>query len=266
MSGNVQLTARIVSVPASAGAAAGIMLRDSADPSARSIFLSLAGSGTNRLTMGSRLAYQTTSVITNFPVPAAPIWLRVVRIGGVVQCYTSSDAQTWSSRGAMHLPLNNDLLAGLVVVSGNASASSEASFDNVRVEPLNPSYAEWQNWMLTQQGITNFASPDADPDGDNLTNLGEFWLGTDPLSSNSQAGMTVAGTTNEHLRIRIMERKNAVGFGRQFQQSTNLVQWTVFAPDPVTDLADYGSQVWREMLVPLATGPCFVRAIYPAQP
>ncbi len=109
---------------------AGIMIRNSTDPSDRYAFMLLSGSkGTTfqyRTARGGQTgAAQTTSG------PSAPYWLKIVRKGNTVIGYRSADGITWTRQGAVALNLAASPLIGLAVDSFDSTSLNKVTFDQV---------------------------------------------------------------------------------------------------------------------------------------
>ena len=130
-SGNVTLTARVVSIPpTNEWAKAGIMLRDGAGADARNIFLAVtSGHG---LTLQHRDA--TGAATTQIPLSgAAPLWLRLQRAGSHVTAFTSPDGAAWAAIGGATSVLPDAVSVGLASTSHNPGTPGEAVFDHVSV-------------------------------------------------------------------------------------------------------------------------------------
>jgi hypothetical protein len=114
-------------------AKAGVMLRQSSDPSAMYYavfvtpangvtiqYLGVQGGGT------TQLAKATGTV---------PVYLAVARVGNTYSAFSSSDGVTWTpiSGSSVKLNMSGSLLGGLAVTSHNANALGTATFDGVSV-------------------------------------------------------------------------------------------------------------------------------------
>lgn len=266
IAGDLQLTAFIVGVQAMTGVSqGGLMVRDGTSPGARCLFLSLRTGATNNVVFQCRGVDQGT--ITN--VATAPMadacWLRLLRLGNLFTAYYSLDGKAWTALGAAVATLSQPVRAGLAVASGAADAVARAEFQEVLIEPLSASYAEWQNWMFARRGQTNavLAGAEEDPDGDGRSNQWEYWLGSDPLSPDASPAVSVAGMGDGPcIRLRFVERKNAAGVGRVFLYSPDLVNWSTAAPNSVTPVEDRGSIVVNEVIFPVSAAAAFYRAAY----
>jgi regulation of enolase protein 1 (concanavalin A-like superfamily) len=114
---------------------AGLMIRESLDPTARFMTLDLVpnqGLETIFRTMPGFPAASTA--ISPFESPL-PIFLRLERQGDVIRASASADGQTWRPIGSDQLfgQLSPNLYVGLVVNGHQENAFAEAQFDSVRI-------------------------------------------------------------------------------------------------------------------------------------
>jgi hypothetical protein len=131
--GDGSLSARIVAQQgASAWAKAGLMLSESADPSAPqyAVFLT-PGHG---VLVQYRSSSGDDAIHAAQLAAAAPLYLRVTRSGATYAAYTSSDGSSWSliPGSAVALDMRGPLLAGLAVTSHDNKSLSTARFDHVQ--------------------------------------------------------------------------------------------------------------------------------------
>ncbi len=129
--GNGRITARVASVSnTNAWAKAGPMFRDSAAANAAfADVVATPGSGVSfqwRSTAGGTPGFaQVTGV-------AAPVWLRLSRVGNQFSAYYSTNNVTWTQIGATQtVTMATAALAGLAVTSHNAAALTTSVMDNV---------------------------------------------------------------------------------------------------------------------------------------
>jgi hypothetical protein len=133
--GNGQITARIAAQPdASGNPVAGVMLRESLNPNAKSAFAYLSpGTGAQsvfRTTIGG------TSVAGANPLPSAttPHWVKLVRKAAMVYCWRATDGIIWKDCGKAKLTgLRQTVYVGLAVSSAGDGAVATAVFDNVHI-------------------------------------------------------------------------------------------------------------------------------------
>jgi alpha-tubulin suppressor-like RCC1 family protein/regulation of enolase protein 1 (concanavalin A-like superfamily) len=155
-----------------AGARAGVMIRSALTNNAQNVAL-LA-------TPGSGLLFQARSVAggatTATPIPgiAAPVWLKLMRVGNVFSAFRSTDGMTWLAAGSQTIALPAASFIGFAVCSGNTTALSRADFDSVLVggvdtdnDNLPDSYETAQFGNLSQTAAGDF-------DHDGLSNLDEY--------------------------------------------------------------------------------------------
>lgn len=135
LSGNGQITARIAAQQdASGNPVAGVMLRETLNPGAKSAFAFLSpGAGAGSV---FRAATGGQSVAGANPAPSAstPHWVKLVRKAAMVYCWQASDGVKWQSCGKARLAgLKNTVYVGLAVSSESDGSIAIADFDNVHV-------------------------------------------------------------------------------------------------------------------------------------
>ncbi len=135
VAGNVSITARVRSMENThAWAKTGVMIRESLAPGSKHVDMIVSpGKGIAaqyRLTPGG--------ITSNLQLAAgtAPTWVRLTRVNGVFEAYSSGDGVTWTSQGALGLSMPASAYIGLAVTSHNASALATSVFDDVVVTPL----------------------------------------------------------------------------------------------------------------------------------
>jgi carbohydrate binding protein with CBM6 domain len=132
VTGDTQIVARVVSVQnTQAKAKAGIMLRESTAPDAAHVILSVkpAGAGVEfmtRATTGAVTVKQSNTLL------AAPVYVRLTRIGSTVTGDVSTDGVAWTTVGTATASTAWPL-AGLIVNSHDTTVLNTATFDNVAV-------------------------------------------------------------------------------------------------------------------------------------
>ncbi len=135
LTGNGQITARIAAQPdASGNPLAGVMLRESLNPNAKSAFAYLSpGSGAGSV---FRVATGGASVAGANPLPAGttPHWVKLVRKSAMVYCWRAADGVNWKDCGKAQLSgLKKTVYVGLAVSSAGDGAVATAQFDNVHI-------------------------------------------------------------------------------------------------------------------------------------
>lgn len=116
--GDFDLVARIPFLPSAVPTAcAGLMLRESLDPGARTVFVGLRGN--RKVAWSRRIAERGPAGHTLWPA-AVPPFVRLSRRGNVVTSYRSSDGVSWTSCGAVTMALPEVVLVGPCVAGGAA--------------------------------------------------------------------------------------------------------------------------------------------------
>ena len=133
--GNGTIIAQVTSQTNSNGwAKAAIMIRSSIAATSNFVAVELTPSN------GTNLQYRNASYpsATNVSAGNANTWLKLVRSGGTVTAYDSSNGTTWTQIGpAVALPTGSALI-GLAVTSHNNGTPSTATFANVSVTTSPP--------------------------------------------------------------------------------------------------------------------------------
>lgn len=122
------------------GAKSGIMIRESTSNTARNILLTTTPSKGVILQARSAVGGGTGALgtLTNL---TAPVWLRLDRLGSVVEGYASTDGQTWVKVGSTTWSTGPTLI-GLATSSLNTTSCAATTYDNVSAGI----YAGQQGW------------------------------------------------------------------------------------------------------------------------
>jgi hypothetical protein len=107
------------------------MFRESRDPGSRHAMLIVSpGKGVAMQYRGT-----TGGASANVAIRAgtAPEWLRMTRRGNTFTGYASDDGITWTTVGAIAIPMAAQASAGLAVTSHDASRLTTAVFDNTAI-------------------------------------------------------------------------------------------------------------------------------------
>ncbi len=130
LSGNGQLTARVVSVQNThRWAKAGVMVRSSLAPDAAHAFMLVSAAAGRALQ--ARTANGALSVNYAAGAGGAPYWVRIVRSGSTLSGYESADGATWTLVRSLSVPLGATVQIGLAVTSHDDTQLATAKFDHV---------------------------------------------------------------------------------------------------------------------------------------
>ncbi len=110
-------------------------------------------------------------------------------------------------------------------------------------------FAQWTNAAFPGQANPSVIGPTADPDGDGLPNLVEYYFGTLPGVSDPNGAMSADFTLADHVVFTFRMSKNLTGVTAKVQTSTGLNTWTD-AGTPPTMVGDHGSYYIMQSLVP----------------
>jgi hypothetical protein len=156
--GDASLTARVTSVQnTDPWAKAGVMFRDSADPSA--VFADVMATPGNGVTFQWRNTYGAVPHSVNVTGINTPVWVQLTRTGNSFSAWYSTNGGTWTQLGATQtVVMNSTAQAGLAVTSHNNTLLTTATFSNVSL--LSPS---WSDGDIGNPGRAGFAvyNPDA---------------------------------------------------------------------------------------------------------
>jgi hypothetical protein len=147
--GNVELTARLVSLSANVGgpnaypwdnrppSASGLMIRESVDDKCSRYFLiQVEATGNLVCRWRDKSGDQDDNQSKSFGAIAVPTYLRLVLREKSVEVFASVNGREWGQALMSHpVVLNTKNRIGLFVSSGNTFVSSKAEFDSVTVIP-----------------------------------------------------------------------------------------------------------------------------------
>ena len=114
-------------------AKAGLMLRDSMQPDSAYAFVF-----TGPTTIGFEFRTAAGRHTSHMPYAPGrvPVWLKLVRRGGVVTAWHGPDGQRWMPLGkSLTLPLTTSAHAGLAVTAHNDATLNHSTFENVSAQP-----------------------------------------------------------------------------------------------------------------------------------
>ena len=133
LSGDGSIIARVARTSNTA-ALGGVMIRETLDAGAESMFLATYN--------GSIYIFNRSSTGTNSSYAyggggALPRWLRLTRAGTSFTTFTSSDGVNWSQVGSSQtISMAEDVYVGLAVSSGDSSTLYTGNFDNVSLNTV----------------------------------------------------------------------------------------------------------------------------------
>lgn len=130
-------------------------------------------------------------------------------------------------------------------------ASARAAINAVQPGPALLTFAQWAVDSILPLGA---AGPDDDPDSDGVSNLAEFFHGTDPLVADSSSELGRLVQVPAGLRFVYPRAKARSGVTVEHLVSPDLVHWSVVA-DPVLHVTDAGDHERVELVLPEAAGP-----------
>jgi hypothetical protein len=205
---------------ANACAKAGLMLRDSLDPSSAQVSVVMVpGCGGHTsftlyrsgLGAGSNVAAATDNQI--------PVWLKLERKSNQFNSYTSTDGASWNLVGSVSLTMAYQLYIGLVVSSHDTGIVDTATFDNVNVSDSDTAPAplalepQWSYGDIGSVGTAGSVSYGINTDYSNPTNKvyslrgsgSDIWNNADGFSFLSQA---LVGDGSLIARVRGLSNTN----------------------------------------------------------
>ncbi len=138
LSGDGQIVARVGSLRLYWDNRAGVMIRESLDPTSNYVSLQARPSGsTGSLLEGVEFLARTSA--GNSPSLVAqqdqlmPNWLKLVRSGDLFSSFVSVDGVNWTVLGSVSLSIATNVYIGLNVTSSQRAVWATANFDNVAV-------------------------------------------------------------------------------------------------------------------------------------
>jgi regulation of enolase protein 1 (concanavalin A-like superfamily) len=176
------------------------------------------------LTPGSGIAFQRRkiadgpSINTSVPGKSAPGWLKLVRRGRQLECYTSENGQTWNYWTTDTLDLPTNVLVGLAVTSHRAGVLANVSFTHFdATSPLPPDFPSgWTGQdigspalagsgdYLPEGGLTTLRGAGADIWGtaDQFQFASQPWSGDVVLTARVDSLLNTNGWAKAGLMIR----------------------------------------------------------------
>jgi hypothetical protein len=134
LNGDGQILAHLAAVQyTNQYAEAGLMLRETLDPSSN--FVSLAGLANGETCVDGRTATGEAGNTNQTCVynAAIPQWLKLVRSGNTFTAFTSLDGSAWTLVNSLNIGMQSRVYAGLEVSSYNSGELNTSTFDNMVV-------------------------------------------------------------------------------------------------------------------------------------
>jgi plastocyanin len=187
-SGNAVLIADVTSISGtSVPATAGIMLRQSLDPTSAYISITRnAYSGSSDIGLEYRTTTGGTGVSAALISAPGATWLKIVRSGNSFTAYYGSNGKTWTQLGSTQtLAATTSMLGGLYVSSNPAGTLSEGIFSNVSLN--------------TALAVANPAAASANPVTGTTTNLSTLASGSSGALTYTWSASTLPSGANPHF-------------------------------------------------------------------
>jgi hypothetical protein len=129
LTGDGVIVARVATIQnTNAWAKGGVMIRESlAVGSAHALMLASASKG---LLFERRVATNGVTTSTAGALEAAPVWVKLERIGNIFNGYSSPDGVTWTLVGTDTIPMMATAYVGFAVSSHTTTAAAQIVFDN----------------------------------------------------------------------------------------------------------------------------------------
>jgi RHS repeat-associated protein len=133
LSGDGSIVAHLVSMPTGTGTLAGVMIRQSLDPSSANGATEDYSPGGYVIEFNLRTAAGANTTSAGGASGTPPYWIELVRSGSTLSSYTSTDGTTWTLLGNQTIGMAPNVDVGLLVNSGSTSSLATVTFDNVSV-------------------------------------------------------------------------------------------------------------------------------------
>ncbi len=153
MHGDMVVTARVASqTNTDPWAKAGVMIREGLDADAKNAFLAVTPG--NGVTFQSRGSAGGATQTEQEPEIAAPIWLRLRRVGSSMTAFHSADGKSWSLVGLPRMvPLSATVFVGLAMTSHQEGTLGQAILDQVTVEAQKSQPADPRDLSVTVSAV-----------------------------------------------------------------------------------------------------------------
>lgn len=174
---------------------AGVMIRNSASPSAAQAFMLVAASATKGVPFQRRPSDGASSVGSPGSQSTAPRWVKLVRAGNVITGYESGNGVDWTIVGSDTFTMGSTVLVGLAVSSHVTGTTATATFDNVTISTSAPPPSNQPPAvaMTSPASGASFTAPAtisvaaSATDSDGTIAKVDFFAGTTLLASDSAA-------------------------------------------------------------------------------
>jgi hypothetical protein len=128
LSGEGELTARLVSMSNHGNPLAGIMARETTAAGSKYYFFGRNIGGT--MNTKHRTSTGGSVYTTILGTATVPMWVRMTRVGDVLTAYKSTDGTVWTAVSSQTLSMASEIRVGLMTTSRHATATTTATFDN----------------------------------------------------------------------------------------------------------------------------------------
>ncbi len=204
--GDFVLIARVTGLQnVSAWSKAGLMIRNTLAANSANVMVALTP-GNGVTFQGRSTAGGGSGTYLNTPA-AAPVWLKLQRLGGLFVASKSSDGVTWQLLGTTTIAMNSTVYAGLAVTSHNAATTTTATFANVNLTATGSDglQAPWSRQDIGSPGLQGYAQY-----ASSLFTLGGG--GSDIYNAADQFGFTYQPLTGDgYLTARILSQQDTNG-------------------------------------------------------
>jgi hypothetical protein len=133
---------------------------------------------------------------------------------------------------------------------------------------VNRTFSSYLQQYFSANDLNNPAitSPGADPDGDGLSNLMEYFMGTNPTLADGTGSTTVTSDGHGNLAMTFRMAKNLSGVAYMIESSSDLVNWSSTGV-AAQILSDQGSYYMMNATVPAdGAGAFFLRLAVDTSP
>jgi regulation of enolase protein 1 (concanavalin A-like superfamily) len=216
VSGNCEIIARVLSITdTDPWARAGVMIRAGTGAGASNVFMAVTTQ--NGLDFQWRQTGNGESSYVQGPYLTAPLWVRLTRTNNSFRGSYSSDGANWTQLGsAVSINMPASVSAGLAVAAVNNGALNTSTFDSVRINSAATLDSDADGMpdsfeVAHEFNVNNSADAGQDADLDGMTNLQEYWAGTNPRNAASVLRITRINRLGSNLVLSFLS-----GTGRMY--------------------------------------------------